>query len=170
LGQRGKMALPAGLSPAAWRFEAARSNTLSYGSVRYRFLCLILDVQPDRMKEIQGSESEGRSCPGLRRAFWGTSSLFFNQTSYSLEIGGPPRTCTVLCPGKSRSFTIKVCSPYANAKAELNRPSQACEVLTVTGISRRVKWSERQVTLPLPLAPEASASLLGYALRHSPAH
>ena len=27
-----KMALPAGLSPAAWRFEAARSDTLSYGS------------------------------------------------------------------------------------------------------------------------------------------
>ena len=27
------MALPAGLSPAAWRFEAARSDILSYGSV-----------------------------------------------------------------------------------------------------------------------------------------
>ena len=32
MGQRGKMALPAGISPAAWRFEAARSNGLSYGS------------------------------------------------------------------------------------------------------------------------------------------
>ena len=37
-------------------------------------------------------------------------------------------------PVKSRSFTIKVCSPNANAKAELNRPGQACEVLAVTGI------------------------------------
>ena len=62
-----------------------------------------------------------------------------------------------------------------DAKAELNRPSQACEVLTDTGISRRVKWSERRVTLPLSLAPEASIvavrkDLLGYALRNSPAH
>ena len=38
------------------------------------------------------------------------------------------------------------------------------KVLADTGISRRVKWSERRVTLPLALAPEASASLLGYAL------
>ena len=57
-----------------------------------------------------------------------------------------------------------------DTKAELNRRSQACEVLTGTGISRRVKWSERRVTLPLALAPEASASLLGYALLNSPAH
>ena len=46
----------------------------------------------------------------------------------------------------------------------MNRRSQACEVLAGTGISRRVKWVERRVTLPLALAPEASASLLGYAL------
>jgi len=37
-------------------------------------------------------------------------------------------------PVKSRDFTIKVCSPNANAKAELNRRSQACEVLASTGI------------------------------------
>ena len=29
-----EMALPAGISPATWRFEAARSNTLSYGSLK----------------------------------------------------------------------------------------------------------------------------------------
>ncbi len=28
------MALPAGISPATWRFEAARSDTLSYGSIK----------------------------------------------------------------------------------------------------------------------------------------
>jgi hypothetical protein len=37
-------------------------------------------------------------------------------------------------PVKSRSFTIIVCSLNANAKAESNRRSQACEVLAVTGI------------------------------------
>ena len=57
-----------------------------------------------------------------------------------------------------------------DTKAELNRRGQVCEALTDTGISRRVKWSERRVTLPLSLAPEASASLLGYALKDSPAH
>jgi len=55
--------------------------------------------------------------------------------------------------------------PERNAKAELNHRGEACEVLADTGISRRVKWSERRVTLPLTLAPEASASLLGYALK-----
>ncbi len=59
--------------------------------------------------------------------------------------------------------------PNRDAKAELNRRSQACEVLADTGISRRVK-SERRVTLPLVLAPEASASLLGYALVINSAH
>ncbi len=55
------------------------------------------------------------------------------------EIGGLPRTCTVFRPGKSRSFTVKVCSPNRDTKAELNRRSQACEVLAGTGISRRGK-------------------------------
>ena len=32
------------------------------------------------------------------------------------------------------------------------------------GFRIALKWSERRVTLPLTLAPEASASLLGYAL------
>src|SRR6266404_6613346 len=29
------MVLPAGISPAAWRFEAARSDSLSYGSMKW---------------------------------------------------------------------------------------------------------------------------------------
>ena len=52
-----------------------------------------------------------------------------------------------------------------DAKAELNHRGQICEVLIDTGISRHGKWTERRVTLPLDLAPEASASLLGYALK-----
>ncbi len=51
-----------------------------------------------------------------------------------------------------------------DAKAELNHRGEVCEALAGTGISRRVKWTERRVTLPFDLAPEASASLLGYAL------
>ena len=35
MGQRGEMVLPAGISPATWRFEAARSGTLSYGSISF---------------------------------------------------------------------------------------------------------------------------------------
>ena len=52
-----------------------------------------------------------------------------------------------------------------DTKAELNRRSQACEGPGRHRFSRRVKWSERRVMLPLDLAPEASASLLGYALK-----
>ena len=36
--------------------------------------------------------------------------------------------------------------------------------------SRRGKWTERRVTLPLDLAPEASASLLGYTLKQMDGH
>ena len=36
-------------------------------------------------------------------------------------------------------------------------------ILAPTGVLRIVKMVERRVTLPLELAPEASASLLGYA-------
>ena len=32
----------------------------------------------------------------------------------SVEIGGPPRIRTVFSPGKSRDFTVKVCSPFAS--------------------------------------------------------
>ena len=35
---------------------------------------------------------------------------------------------------KSRGFTIKVCNPKRDTKAELNRRGQVCEVLAGTGI------------------------------------
>ena len=62
--------------------------------------------------------------------------------------------CNPLFVGKDR-----------DAKVELNHRGQICEALAGTGISHRGKWTERRVTLPLDLAPEASASLLGYALK-----
>src|SRR6516162_5417675 len=57
----------------------------------------------------------------------------------------------------SKFATLVAVCKDCHAKAELNRRGQACEVLADTGISHRLKWSERRVTLPLPLAPEASA-------------
>ena len=58
----------------------------------------------------------------------------------SVEIGGLPRIRTVFSPVKSRDFTAKVCSPLIavrkdrDAKAELNRRGQVCEILAGTGI------------------------------------
>ena len=108
-----------------------------------------------------GADGETRTLVGQCPAVYETAAV---ATEPHRRNGGSPRICTVFHPGKSRSFTIKVCDPRRGAKAELNRRSQACEVLAGTGISRRVKWSERRVALPLTLAPDASASLLGYAL------
>ena len=83
------------------------------------------------------------------------------------KVGGSPRICTEFSPVKSRDFTIKVCNPEkSDTKAELNRRSQACDGPDRHRCSHRVKWSARRVTLPLALAPEASASLLGYALKN----
>ena len=108
-----------------------------------------------------GADGETRTLVGQCPAVYETAAV---ATEPHRRNGGSPRICTVFHPGKSRSFTIKVCDPRRDAKAELNRRSQACEVLADTGISRRVKWTERRVSLPLDLAPEASASLLGYTL------
>ena len=67
----------------------------------------------------------------------------------------------------SKFATLVAVCKDRDTKAELNRRGEVCEVLADTGISRRVKWTERRVTLPLDLAPEASASLLGYALKRN---
>ena len=60
--------------------------------------------------------------------------------------GGSPRIRTEFSPVKSRDFTVKVCNPGgirkdANAKAELNRRSQVCEVLTGTGVRVAKDWT-----------------------------
>ena len=64
------LVLPAGLSPATWRFEATRSDTLSYGSLEDRTTRSTGNSRPRRPKEIQGGESEGRGIlAGARTAF-----------------------------------------------------------------------------------------------------
>jgi len=55
----------------------------------------------------------------------------------------------VFSPGKSRDSTVKVCSPKCDAKGELNRRSEVCEVLAGTGISRHVKWTSIRVARPV---------------------
>ena len=60
--------------------------------------------------------------------------------------------------------------PKRDTKAESNRRSKVCEVLASTGISRCVKMERAAGNAPLDLGPEASASLLGYALKESQAH
>jgi len=41
--------------------------------------------------------------------------------------------------------SLQCLQPVRDAKAELNRRSQVCEILTGTGMSRREEWSERRV-------------------------
>src|SRR5436190_21178212 len=45
------MVLPAGISPATWRFEAARSDNLSYGSMKW--------------SRRRDSHSRGANCPAV---------------------------------------------------------------------------------------------------------
>ena len=69
---------------------------------------------------------------------WGNALAVYKTAAVAAEPhrqnGGLPRIRTVFSPVKSRDFTVKVCNPEATAKAELNRRSQACEVLTGTGV------------------------------------
>ena len=60
-----------------------------------------------------------------------------NNLSYgSVENGGSPRCCPVLCGLRDRCIAAMLATQKKNrnAKAELNRRSQACDVLADTGI------------------------------------
>src|SRR5438034_9528587 len=109
------MALPAGISPATWRFEAARSDGLSYGSIKW------------------GRRRDSHSRGAMRPAVYETAAVAAEPHRRN---GGSPRCCPVLCGAN------------ANAKAELNRRNQACEVLTDTRI--RVARNVRGVGTRIP--------------------
>jgi hypothetical protein len=70
------------------------------------------------------------------------SPCLFHSSFFMLHSkdGGLPRCCPVLCPESLRGCITAMLTTRRNAKAELNRRSQACDVLAGTGISRRVKW------------------------------
>jgi len=101
----------------------------------------------------------------------GPSKIF--QSAFLLRNGGSPKCCLGgRAPAPLRfKRPLQCLQPQGavrkdrDAKVELNHRSQACEVLTGTGISRRGKWTGRQVTLPLDLAREASASPRSVHLR-----
>src|SRR5688500_11841601 len=63
--------------------------------------------------------------------------------------GGSPRCCPVLCGLRDRCIAAMLATrKRRDAKAELNRRNQACEVLTDTG-SRREKWTSIRVARPV---------------------
>ena len=87
-----KMAHPAGLSPANSPFEAEDDNNFT------------TDAKMEPMERLALSRGNARQFTKL------LPSLL---SHIGGKIGGLPRTCTVFRPGKSRSFTVKVCSPNA---------------------------------------------------------
>src|SRR5438105_11858672 len=96
------MVLPAGISPATWRFEAARSDNLSYGSDKNWSNGLV------EWWIYESSAEEFRTLDSIIH-------LSINPSIHS-EDGGLPRTCTVFSPVKSRDFTVKVCNPKATRR------------------------------------------------------
>jgi hypothetical protein len=158
-----KLALPAGLSPATSAFEARRSNTLSYGSVETEeeaegrsfirragharlLMNFSIRVPPpkwpaSRSPHVQTSKpasalraSAGSLHPPLRsgRRLVGRHGADLNAVRKHL------------CGLRDRCIAAMLATLVAvrkdrDAKAELNRRSQVCDVLTDTGISRRVK-------------------------------
>ena len=104
---------------------------------------------------------------GKRSQTLGHSSLCTLHSSLKLvgRLGFAPSSRRLRAGTSLSKFAtlVAVCKD-CDAKAELNRRGQASEVLADTGFRVALKWSERRVTPPLTLAPEASASLLGYAL------
>jgi hypothetical protein len=88
-----KMVHPAGLPPADSPFEAEDDCNFT------------TDAKMARRAEARVC---GNSCPPARCVLRREPSL----TPVSrAKAGGLPRTCTVFRPGKSRSFTVKVCNP-----------------------------------------------------------
>src|SRR5580765_5618547 len=85
-----KLVHPAGLSPADSPFEAEDDCNFTTDA------------------EMGPTERLALSW-GKRPAVYKTAAVATEPRRR--EIGGLPRTCTVFGPGKSRSFTIKVCNP-----------------------------------------------------------
>ena len=78
-------------------------------------------------------------------------------SSVCIEDGGSPRCCPVLCGLRDRCIAAMLAT-RRNAKAELNRRSQACDVLTGTGI-RVAENSGRDSFHPCPLPLRRSGTM-----------
>ena len=122
-----------------------------------------------KWSQRRDSHSRGAHCP----AVYETAAVATEPRRH--EIRGSPRCCPALCGLRDRCIaamlaTLVPVRKDRDTKVELNHRSQACEGPGRHRYSRRVKWSERWVPPPRDPAPEAGASLLGYALINSPAH
>ena len=82
---------------------------------------------------------------------WGKCPAIYKTAAVATEPhrqnGGSPRCCPVLCGLRDRCIAAMLATLVAirkdrDAKAELNRRSQVCELLAGTGISRRKKNSQ----------------------------
>src|SRR5512137_2634611 len=108
------MALPAGISPATWRFEAARSNSLSYGSMKW-----------GRRRD---SHSRGADCP----AVYETAAVAAEPRRHEMVGCHGLAPCSVRV--RAGASLSKFAAQSRDTKAELNRRSQVCEVLSGTGV------------------------------------
>jgi hypothetical protein len=57
----------------------------------------------------EGRMMNDETKPSQRARQFRASSFFIHTSAF--QSGGSPRSCTVFRPGKSRSFTRKVCDP-----------------------------------------------------------
>jgi len=58
-----------------------------------------------------------------------------------VKIGGPPRIRTVFHPGKSRSFTIKVCDPNATRRRSWTAEVRSVKSWPAPVFASRKKWT-----------------------------
>ena len=130
-----KMALPAGLSPATWRFEAARPDTLSYGSEEGQAARLTRDSNCVGRRRYKGENQKAEASSPARARRLRNLSTILQSDFFPLEIVG----CHGIAPCSRRLRAGTSLSKFAtqvNAKVELNHRSQTCVVLAGTGISR----------------------------------
>ena len=100
-------------------------------------------------------------------AYW-LSRITFHVSPLTLSFPMPPKPKSPPKPAKGKTVATLRHDAKRNTKVELNHRSQACEGPGRHRYSRCVKWSERRVPPPSAPAPEAGASLLGYALERLP--
>ena len=122
---------PAGLPPANSPFEAEDDNNFT------------TDAKWSRWRD---SHSRG----AIRPAVYETAAVAAEPHRRN---GGSPRCCPVLCGLRDRCIAAMLATRNRrDAKAELNRRSQACEVLTDTGLTpvfASRKWTSIRVARPV---------------------
>ena len=92
------------------------------------------------------ADGETRTLGAMRPAVYETAAVAAEPHRRN---GGSPRCCPMLCGLRDHCIAAMLATQRKrDAKAELNRRNQACEVLTDTG-SRREKWTSIRVARPV---------------------